>query len=147
MDKVAAQRCTSVYLPHRVYPMLPEGLSNSLCSLTVNEPRLTFTTWFRVRKSTGEVILDSNDPNGPRFAKTVLQSCCRLSYDDVQDVLDGIEIPLTQRPVVFESGDDHSNSNSWELLVRDFHLLREVCGKIRKNRFEQGSFRVNKPKM
>ena len=129
--------------------MLPEGLSNSLCSLSVNEPRLTFTTWFRIRKSTGQVILDSNDPNGPRFAKTVIQSCCRLSYDDVQDVLDGIEIPLTKRPTVFESGDNSNinSSNSWELLVQDFHLLREICGKIRKNRFQQGSIRVIKPKM
>lgn len=122
--------------------MLPEGLSNSLCSLTANEPKLTFTAWFRIRRATGEVILDSNDPNGPRFAKTVIQSCCRLSYEEVQNVLDDVYIPLTERPTVFGGP-----RNSWELLVKDFKLLFNICGKVRKQRFQNGSIRIDKRKM
>lgn len=121
--------------------MLPEGLCNQLCSLNPNEPKLTFTSWFRIRRATGEVILDSKDPNGPRFAKTVIQSCCRYSYEEVQDVLDGIAIPLTKRPTVFGS------HNSWESLEKDLFMLYDVCGKVRDLRFEHGSIRIDKNKM
>jgi VacB/RNase II family 3'-5' exoribonuclease len=121
--------------------MLPEGLCNALCSLNANEPKLTFTSWFRIRRSTGEVILDLEDANGPRFAKTVIQSCCRFTYEEVQDILDGVEIPLTKRPTVFGS------HNSWDTLVKDVFLLYDICGKVRGNRFENGSVRIDKSKM
>lgn len=121
--------------------MLPEGLCNSLCSLNANEPKLTFTSWYRIRRSTGEVILDPKDPNGPRFAKTVIQSCCRFSYEEVQDVLDGTEIPLTKRPTVFGS------HNSWDVLCKDIFLLYHVCSKVRGLRFDHGSVRIDKSKM
>jgi len=129
-----------VYLAHRVYPMLPEGLCNALCSLNANEPKLTFTALFRVRRSTGEVILDLADPNGPRFAKTVIQSCCRFTYEEVQSVLDGVEIPLTKRPTVF-------GTNTWESLEKDIFLLYDICGKVRDRRFDHGSVRIDKSKM
>lgn len=119
--------------------MLPEGLSNSLCSLTAEGPKLTFSSWYRVRRATGEVILDSADPNGPRFAKTVIQSCCRLTYEEVQDVLDGVEIPLTNRPPVVHQ--------TWEDLCVDLHLLFDVCSKVRRLRFDHGSVRIDKNKM
>ena len=121
--------------------MLPEGLCNALCSLSANEPKLTFTTWFRIRRSTGEVIMDAKDPNGPRFAKTVISSCCRFSYEEVQDVLDHVTIPLTKRPTVFGA------HNSWELLEKDIFLLYDVCKKVRDLRFDHGSVRIDKAKM
>ena len=120
--------------------MLPEGLSNSLCSLNPNEAKLTFSSWYRIRRSTGEVILDSTDPNGPRFAKTIIQSCCRFSYEEAQDVLDGVDIPLTRRPTVF-------GNHSWDLLSKDLHLLYDICGKVRGLRFEHGSVRIDRSKM
>ena len=119
--------------------MLPEGLCNALCSLNGGEPKLTFTSWYRIRRSTGEVILDPKDPNGPRFAKTVIQSCCRFSYEEVQDILDGVEIPLTKRPTVFH--------DRWEMLEKDIFLLYDVCSKIRAKRFDHGSVRIDKNKM
>ena len=121
--------------------MLPEGLCNALCSLNANEPKLTFTSWFRIRRSTGEVILDPSDPNGPRFAKTVIQSCCRFTYEEVQDILDGVPIPLTKRPTVFGS------HNSWDMLVKDVFLLYDICDKVRSLRFNNGSVRIDKSKM
>lgn len=121
--------------------MLPEGLCNALCSLNANEPKLTFTSWFRIRRATGEVILDMADPNGPRFAKTVIQSCCRFTYEEAQDILDGVDIPLTRRPTVFGS------HNSWNALAHDIFLLYDICGKVRARRFEHGSVRIDKSKM
>jgi len=120
--------------------MLPEGLSNSLCSLNANETKLTFTSWYRIRRSTGEVILDSSDPNGPRFAKTIIDSCCRFSYDEVQEILDGNEIELTKRPTVFGTA-------TWDQLVGDIFLLYDVCSKVRGRRFDHGSVRIDKEKM
>ena len=122
--------------------MLPEGLSNGLCSLNPNEAKFTFTSWYRIRRSTGEVILDSNDPNGPRFAKTIISSCCRFNYDQVQDILDGKEIAIKDRPTVFGEP-----KNSWDKLVEDIFLLYNVCGKVRDRRFEYGSVRIDKAKM
>ena len=122
--------------------MLPEGLSNGLCSLNPNEAKFTFTSWYRIRRATGEVILDSKDPNGPRFAKTIISSCCRFNYDQVQDILDGKEIPVKDRPTVFGEP-----KNSWEKLVEDVFLLYNVCGKVRARRFEYGSVRIDKAKM
>lgn len=121
--------------------MLPEGLSNSLCSLTADEPKLTFSSWYRIRRSTGEVILDAGHPHGPRFAKTLIQSCCRFTYEEVQNVLDGVEIPLTDRPPV--SGKTHT----WEDLSADLFLLFDVCTKVRNRRFAHGSVRIDKTKM
>ena len=120
--------------------MLPEGLSNSLCSLNANEPKLTFTSWYRIRRATGEVILDSGDPNGPRFAKTIIQSCCRFSYEEAQEILDGVEIPLTKRPPVFAE-------NGWHSLCSDMFLLFDICSKVRARRFDHGSVRIDKTKM
>ena len=121
--------------------MLPEGLCNALCSLNPNEPKLTFTSVFRIRRSTGEVILDLDDPNGPRFAKTIIQSCCRFTYEEVQDVLDGVNIPLVNRPTVFGA------HNSWGVIEKDLFLLYDICGKVRDRRFDHGSVRIDKIKM
>ena len=57
-------------------------------------------------------------------------------------MLDGVHIPLTERPTVFGGP-----KNTWEQLVRDFKLLYNICGKIRKNRFQHGSVRIDKHKM
>jgi len=81
LDKEAYLRGTSVYLPDRVVPMLPPSLSNNLCSLVPDEERLTLS-----------VFMDIN-PEGKvtkrRMAVTVIRSCRRFTYEEVQDLLDG----------------------------------------------------------
>ncbi|MEZ4271107.1 MAG: RNB domain-containing ribonuclease [Myxococcota bacterium] len=81
LDAQARERGTSVYLPGRVLPMLPERLSNDLCSLRPNEPRLTLTCEFSVdrrgRCSQTEVY------------PSLIQSKARLTYEEVQGVLEG----------------------------------------------------------
>ncbi len=80
MDKEAFQRSTSVYLVDRVCPMLPEKLSNNLCSLVPHEDRLTFSAVF---------IFDKNDKIlGRWFGKTVIHSAHRFAYETAQTVLE-----------------------------------------------------------
>src|SRR5205085_8824539 len=80
LDKEAYQRATSVYLPDRVNPMLPEHISNFLCSLRPKEDKLTFSVIFQVTPK-GEV---------KQFwiGKTVMHSDHRFTYEDVQTIIE-----------------------------------------------------------
>jgi len=76
LDKEAEKRATSVYLPDRVCPMLPEKLSNVLCSLRPNEDKLTFSTIF-------EIDAQLNIVNYT-IAKTIIHSRRRFTYEEAQ---------------------------------------------------------------
>ncbi|HYG64038.1 MAG TPA: ribonuclease R [Thermoanaerobaculia bacterium] len=79
LDLEAYRRGTSVYYPERAVPMLPEGISNGLCSLRPKVPRLTMTVF---------IDFDRNgNVRGQRFAETVIQSARRLTYDEVRRLL------------------------------------------------------------
>jgi ribonuclease R len=81
VDAEAVKRATSVYLPGRVIPMLPPNLSDHLCSLRPDVPRLTVTCWLE---------LDAHGaPGKVEVQETVIRSCRRFTYEEVQDVLDG----------------------------------------------------------
>jgi len=83
VDKEALQRATSIYLVDRVIPMLPEKLSNELCSLRENEDRLTMSCIMEI------------EPNGKvvkyRIAESVIRSKKRFTYEQVQAVITGAE--------------------------------------------------------
>ena len=81
LDKEAYSRATSVYLPDRVVPMLPPSLSNNLCSLVPEQPRLTVSVFMDVNSS-GKVVKR-------RMAVSVIRSCRRFTYEEVQALLDG----------------------------------------------------------
>jgi ribonuclease R len=81
LDKEAFKRGTSVYFPDRVIPMLPPQLSNNICSLEANEPRLTLSVFMTLDKNYN--ILQH------KIAKTIIQTVQRFNYDEVQDILDG----------------------------------------------------------
>lgn len=83
LDKEAKKRGNSVYLIDTVYPMFPEELSNGLCSLNENVVRFTMTAFMTI-DSSGEVLHEE-------FCKSAIKSSRRLTYDYVQDVLDGVE--------------------------------------------------------
>lgn len=80
IDKEACERGTSIYLVDRTIPMLPERLSNGICSLVPNEDRLTFSAIFTMRPD-GKIIDEW-------FGKTVIHSARRFSYEEAQEVLD-----------------------------------------------------------
>ncbi|MCG8608053.1 ribonuclease R [bacterium] len=81
LDKEALKRGTSVYLVDRVVPMLPEKLSNQICSLKPDEDRLTFSCFMEVTAK-GEVI-------DYRIAESVIHSKRRFTYEEVQEIIDG----------------------------------------------------------
>jgi len=81
LDKEAVRRATSVYLPGRVIPMLPPNLSDHLCSLRPDVPRLTLTCW---------MDLDAHGAvHGVKVEETVIRSWRRFTYEEIQDLLDG----------------------------------------------------------
>jgi len=81
LDEEAAERGNSVYLVDRVIPMLPEHLSNGVCSLRPNEEKFTFGAVFELTEE-GELISEW-------FGKTVIKSDRRFAYHEVQEIIDG----------------------------------------------------------
>ena len=109
LDKEAYERATSVYLPDRVLPMLPEHLSNQLCSLRPDEDKYAFSAIFEIN-TTGKV-------KDFWLGKTVIRSQRRFSYEEVQEIIEGAE-------------GDHKE----ELL-----LLNEIAQNLRRARFKKGA--------
>jgi len=81
IDREAAERGNSVYLPRKVIPMIPEALSNGLCSLQQDQDRMTKSVFIAYDRK-GQV-------KGTRFANSVIRSKQRLTYDQATGVLDG----------------------------------------------------------
>ena len=80
LDREARERATSVYLVDRVVPMLPERLSNELCSLRPNEEKLCFSAVFELNEE-GEVLQEW-------FGRTVIHSDRRFSYEEAQQIIE-----------------------------------------------------------
>lgn len=84
LDREARKRCFSTYLVDRTIPMLPEVLSNDLCSLNPNVDRFAFGAVFDIEQNTGRVL-------ARWFGKTIINSNKRFSYEEAQEVLDTIQ--------------------------------------------------------
>ncbi|HEY4494570.1 MAG TPA: ribonuclease R [Candidatus Paceibacterota bacterium] len=80
LDKEALKRGCSIYLVDRTIPMLPEALSNDVCSLNPHEDKLTFSAVF--------VMNDKGDVLERWFGKTIINSDHRFTYEDAQEALD-----------------------------------------------------------
>ncbi|GAC1591180.1 MAG: ribonuclease R [Ginsengibacter sp.] len=80
LDEAAYDRATSVYLPDRVNPMLPEKISNELCSLRPNEDKYTFSVIFHLNE-TGEI-------KNYWLGKTIIHSDRRFTYEEVQEIIE-----------------------------------------------------------
>ena len=81
LDRAAFQRGNSVYLPDRVVPMLPEALSNELCSLKPKVPRPVMACFMKLDKE-GRLV-------SHRFSRALIRSAARLTYEQVQNAKDG----------------------------------------------------------
>ena len=86
LEEEAYERATSVYLVDRVVPMLPEILSNNVCSLRPNEEKLTFSVVFKMDEK-GHV-LDS------WYGRTVIYSDKRFAYEDAQEIIEGNDVEV-----------------------------------------------------
>lgn len=92
LDDEARQRATSVYLVDRVVPMLPEALSNRLCSLVPGEDRLAFSVLFHLDRERSVASI--------RFTPSIIRSRRRFTYQEVQALLDGAEPAPADRPLL-----------------------------------------------
>ncbi|MEM1412708.1 MAG: ribonuclease R, partial [Pseudomonadota bacterium] len=114
LDEEAINRATSVYFPNRVVPMLPEALSNGLCSLKPAEDRLCLACDISVN--------DEGKVTRSRFVSAVMHSHARLTYDQVGRYFQGGALPFgDERAGVRESLDD-------------LHALYKVLRKARRKR-------------
>lgn len=119
IDREGAERGTSVYLVDRVVPMLPEALSNQICSLVPDEDRLVVSVLFRV-DSAGDVL-------SQQVVRGVIRSRFKLSYEDAQAMLDD------GGPLDVQRGPDG------EALVRSLRLLSGFAQKLRARRSTAGA--------
>jgi len=109
LDKEAYKRATSVYLVDRTIPMLPEKLSNELCSLRPKEEKLTFSAVFELDHMAK--ILNQ------WFGRTVIYSDRRFTYEEVQEIIEGKEGDFKE-----------------EILA-----LNDLAHKLRKEKFKKGA--------
>lgn len=109
LDESAYEKATSVYLPDRVNPMLPEHISNVLCSLRPHEDKLTFSAVFQMSPK-GQV-------KDYWLGRTVIHSDHRFTYEEVQEII--------------EKQEGH--------LLDEVLLLNNIAQRLRKKRFQSGA--------
>jgi ribonuclease R len=80
LDKEALERGTSIYLADRVIPMLPERLSNDLCSLNPHTDKLAMTCEMKISWKTGQLI-------NSKVYNSLIRSDFRLTYKDVDELI------------------------------------------------------------
>jgi len=109
LDVEAVERATSVYLVDRTIPMLPERLSNGLCSLRPDEEKLTFSAVFE---------MDENGKITKKwFGRTIIKSNRRFTYEEAQERIEGLD------------GD----------FAEEIRTLNSIAKKFRDKRFNQGA--------
>ena len=132
LDSEAALRSTSVYLVNRVIPMLPRLLCEELCSLNPGVDRLAFSIeWTMTEEG---IITDT------WAGRTIIRSCAKLSYPQVQELIDGLATPEGSLP---EGVILHDNQ-TWSDVAKDALALHKVASAMRKRRFdEDGALRLD----
>ncbi len=109
LDEEALRRATSVYLVDRTIPMLPEKLSNGVCSLRPNEEKLTFSAVFTMN--------DNGDILNHWLGKTVIYSDRRFAYEEAQERI--------------ETGEGD--------LAKEINILNGIAKKLKERRFKNGA--------
>ncbi len=125
VDEEARSRGTSVYLVDRTVPMLPEKLSNKLCSLRPHEEKLTFSAVFEMTPL-GRVA-------GQWFGRTVINSDHRFSYEEAQAVI--------------EAGPKAVHEGVSAPVQEAVLTLHGLASKLRKKRFASGAISFERPEM
>jgi ribonuclease R len=113
IDKEAAQRATSIYLVDRTIPMLPERLSNNLCSLRPQEDKLCYSVIFEMDNAA--------KVKNYRIKRTIINSNCRFSYEEVQNIIENKE---SSAPIE---------------LKNSILILNKLAKQLRKKRFDNGA--------
>lgn len=122
LDKEALKRGNSVYLVDRVIPMLPKELSNGICSLNPNEPRLTLSVFMEIN-SMGKVV-------NHEIVESVIESKERLIYDDISKLLEE---------------DDENLKERYSHIYEDLKRMEELCKILNEKREKRGSLDFDFP--
>ncbi len=122
LDREAGLRGTSVYFPDRCIPMLPENLSNGICSLNPGEDRLTITVEIRFSKK--------GVPVDVRFYESVIRSRYRLTYTEVSEMLENKHPGLIKK---------------YSAIYPDLKLMEELARKLNRERMKLGSIDFDLP--
>lgn len=123
LDKEALKRATSVYMVDKVVPMLPEKLSNGLCSLNPGVDRLTLSCLMDVDSKTGKVV-------NYNIEKTIINSKARMTYTQVSDILENEDRDLIDR---------------YSDFVESFKNARDLADILRKKREKRGAIDFDFP--
>jgi len=126
LDQEAYDRATSVYLVDRVVPMLPEVLSNGVCSLRPHEEKYTFSAVFTMN-SKGEVLEEW-------FGKTVIYSDHRFAYEEAQELIETQAAKVSKE--ISLTGAAYTVSND---LLKGVLTLDEIAKKLRIKRMKNGA--------
>ncbi len=125
LDREAYRRGNSVYLPDRVLPMLPEQLSNGLCSLRPNEDRFAFSAWI--------TFDDQGTPLSWHFERSLIRSRARLTYEQAMTLL--------QQPAGTAAPDVGLGTVEAD-LIREVHRLAQ---QLRSRRFAANALDLEVP--
>ena len=133
LDDEAYNRATSVYLVDRVVPMLPEMLSNGVCSLRPNEEKLTFSAVFEINEK-AQIV-------GEWFGRTVTYSDQRFAYEEAQSIIENCKLSDDIKPYIMPINtsiiDEEYEVNSD--IVEATLKLDELAKILRKKRMKQGA--------
>ena len=131
LDKEAYKRGTSVYLVDRVVPMLPESLSNNLCSLRPKEDKYTFSALFTFNK---KFQIEEQ-----WFGKAVINSNQRLSYNEAQYIIENNTV-IIPKEVSLSREMHHIEKKIKDSII----LLNKIATDLRAKRINKGSILFNK---
>ncbi len=129
LDIEARERGNSAYLPRRVIPMLPETLSNGVCSLQEGVARFTKTAWMTF-DMTGRVLYE-------RYASTVIKSRKRMTYLEAQAIIDG-DMKSARQHAKTETPVDES-------LVAELRMCEKLAKILRARRLKDGMIVLSLP--
>ena len=123
LDREAFARGTSVYFPGSVVPMLPEKLSNGICSLNPHEDRLTLSVVMKIDQN-GDIV-------DHEILEGIICSKERMTYEDVTAILEG----------------DDRLKTKYDHIVQELKLMEELSVILRKKRMSQGSIDFDFPEI
>ena len=131
LDDEAYTRATSVYLVDRVVPMLPEQLSNKVCSLRPNEEKYTFSAIFTLDKK-GEI-------KSQKFSRTVIKSDYRFAYHEAQHIIESGQAAIPKN-ISLSTKAYKVNEDAVHAIIQ----LNETAQTLRKNRMKNGAISFDK---
>ena len=137
IDTEAQERGTSIYLVDRVIPMLPEVLSNDLCSLRPNEDRLAFSAIFEITPK-GKV-------QNQWFGQTIIHSDKRFTYEEAQAILDRSE--RSNRPTDSKNQSRDVLDTGVGPLKDELGIWMNISRVLRKERYKKGAIAFEQPEV